>query len=191
MPLSSDTQNTFPGPALSVSSKIMVERQVLGPHPWSIESETLKVNLDVLFIASSSRDSDALLKFGWGQWSHFNKPSRRSRSTSTLWTSDDSEVMVYPLFTTQLPPTSKLFPMSLLFRESLITFLTIFLNSTSIKFILIQSTKTAHTNITNDLTLLNLSIFSLCLTWIIHSIWHNWPIFLSEAVPSHGSLLPC
>lgn len=174
MPLSSDTQNVFPRWAASASSEIMMERQVLGPHPWSNESETLEVSPSVLFSPSCpSRDSDALLKFGWVQWSHFNKPSRRFCSTFAPWTSDDSEVTVYPLFTTQLPPISKLFSISLLFKESLIIFLIPFLNSTSIKFILISLHQTCSCQHHNDLTWLNPRTFSLCLTWIIHSIWHN------------------
>ena len=49
-----------------------------------------------------------------------------------------TKATVYPPFTTQLPPTSKLFLISLLFKESLIAFLTIFLNPTSIQFTFIS-----------------------------------------------------
>lgn len=86
-------------------------------------------------------------------------------------------------------PTSTLFPTALLFKESLITSLTIFLHSTSFNF-LYHYTQTAHAKITNDLTALNPRIFSLCLTWVTDSIWHNWPTsFLKQLLPQRSPTL--
>lgn len=88
-------------------------------------------------------------------------------------------------------PLPKLFPMLLLLKENLIPFLIISLNPTSIKFmntVLDQNCSCQNHQRTHFAK--SKGFFSHCLTWVIHTIWHNWPNFLLEALPPLGCLLP-
>lgn len=172
----------FSRPAASTSPDIMIQMQIL--PPLDLLNQKLKGGPSCLVLTTPF--SQVIPMHSWhfdgAQRTHPNKPSQWFWLTHKPYSSADS----WPH-----DCSPKLFTTFLLLKETLIPFLTIFLNPTPIKFmytVLDQTCSCQNHQWTHFAKFKG--CFSHCLTWVIHTIWHNGPNFLLEALPPLGCLLP-
>lgn len=173
----------FSRPVASTSPDNMIQMQIL--PPLDLLNQKFKGGPSGLVLTSTlfTRDADALLTFWWG-------PANSPKQTLPVILTHPHTYSSADSWPHGCPPTYVIYHFFAPQRES-IPFLTIFLNPTPIKFmytVLDQNCSCQNHQWTHFAKFRG--CFSHCLTWVIHTIWHNGPNFLPEALPPLGCLLP-